>query len=154
MHWVMHPSLRLSFPDICLRPDLMSRMHATRSLIVGTLMILISVPASSADNVKHGEQIYNRCMACHALTYDRVGPRHCGLIGRRAGSVPGFSYSTAMKNIGWIWNKRTLNRFLANPTKVIPGTSMTYDGIKNKQERMDLIAYLEWVDKSAECEKN
>ena len=89
-----------------------------------------------------GEQIYTRCFACHALDRDRTGPRHCGLFGRKAGSVPGFEYSSAMKKSGIIWNEKTLNLFLANPAKTVPGTSMGYDGVKDSQERGDLIAYL------------
>jgi cytochrome c len=92
-----------------------------------------------------GEQIYSRCFACHAIDRDRTGPRHAGLFGRRAGSVPGFPYSAAMKKAGangLVWNDETLDKFLQNPTKFIPGTRMTYAGIKSDQERADLLAYL------------
>lgn len=92
-----------------------------------------------------GEKIYDRCIACHAIDRDRTGPRHAGLIGRRAGSVPDFAYSPAMKRAGadgLIWNEDTLDKFLENPTKYIPGTRMGYAGIKNRQERADLLAYL------------
>ena len=93
--------------------------------------------------------MYSRCLACHALAYDRVGPRHCGLLGRRAGSVPGFQYSDAMKRSGLVWNEKTLDRFLADPLKTVPGTTMTYAGVADAKERADLIAYL----KTAECSK-
>ncbi len=98
-----------------------------------------------------GEDIYSRCLACHALAYDRTGPRHCGLIGRKAGSVPGFSYSDAMKRSEIVWNARTLDRFLADPMKVVPGTAMGYAGIADRQERADLIAYLEHAGSSSQC---
>ncbi len=97
--------------------------------------------ATAADPEK-GREIYARCLACHALEYDRVGPRHCGLVGRRAGSVPGFAYSEAMKRSKIVWNDKTLDRFLANPPKTVPGTAMTYAGVPDAQERADLIAYL------------
>ncbi|MEO8718000.1 MAG: c-type cytochrome [Burkholderiales bacterium] len=107
--------------------------------------------AAPGDAVR-GEQIYARCLACHALAYDRVGPRHCGLIGRRAGSVPGFAYSDAMKASGIVWNAKTLDRFLADPLRRVPGTTMTYAGVPDARERADLIAYLAWAGKSApEC---
>ena len=96
-------------------------------------------------------QIYARCAACHALAYDRVGPRHCGLLGRKAGSVPGFDYSPAMKRSGIVWNAKTLDRFLAAPLERVPGTSMTYAGIPDARERADLIAYLASANRSAEC---
>lgn len=82
-----------------------------------------------------------------------MGPRHCGLFGRLAGSVPGFDYSSAMKNSGITWDEKTLERFLAEPLEVVPGTSMTYDGVRDAQDRLDLIAYVKRVDASAECAK-
>ncbi|MGH8457019.1 MAG: c-type cytochrome [Stenotrophobium sp.] len=104
-------------------------------------------------DAKNGEVIYARCGACHSLTYDRTGPRHCGLFGRRAGSVKGFTYSAAMKNSGVVWNAKTLDRFLADPMKAMPGTAMGYAGIKDPQERADLIAYLKQAGESPQCKK-
>jgi len=94
-------------------------------------------------SVQRGEQVYSRCLACHAIEANRVGPQHCGLFGRRAGTAPGFDgYSKAMRDSGIVWNERTLDRFLQDPTKTVPGTAMTYDGVKDAHERADLIAYL------------
>jgi len=103
--------------------------------------------AAPAGDAARGEALYERCFACHSLETDRAGPRHCGLLGRRAGSVPGFDYSPAMRASGIVWNAETLDRFLAAPTAVVPGTSMGYAGIASAQERADLIAYL----RSARC---
>jgi len=103
---------------------------------------------------KAGEAVYARCFACHALTYNRTGPKHCGLLGRRAGSVPGFQYSVAMKRANWIWDKKMLDRFLANLMKVVPGTTMGYAGVKDRKERADLIAYLEQAGKSDVCREH
>lgn len=105
-------------------------------------------PTGSAEA---GEALYARCFACHALTYNRTGPKHCGLLGRRAGSVAGFEYSDAMKRAGWVWDRKTLDRFLADPMKAIPGTTMGYAGIKSARERADLIAYLEKAGRSEAC---
>ena len=118
-----------------------------------------SAPAVAKDaaprgDAKAGEAIYARCLACHALSYDRTGPRHCGLIGRRAGSVKGFAYSEAMKRSRIVWNAKTLDHFLTNPLKVIPGTAMGYAGIKDRKERANLIAYLEQANASSECRKS
>lgn len=107
--------------------------------------------AALHGDAARGERIYDRCQACHALAYDRTGPRHCGLFGRKAGSVPGFPYSDAMKRSGIVWNARTLDRFLADPTGVVPGTAMGYAGVKDARERADLIAYLEQANRSAAC---
>lgn len=107
--------------------------------------------AQAAPDVLHGAQVYTRCLACHALAYDRVGPRHCGLLGRRAGGVPGFDYSQAMKNSHITWDEKTLNLFLAGPLKAVPGSSMTYDGVPDPKDRSDLIAYLRQVNETPEC---
>ncbi len=121
--------------------------------LAGALWFGAAAPAAAAGDAQRGEQIYGRCLACHALAYDRVGPRHCGLFGRRAGSVPGFDYSPAMKNSNITWNAETLERFLAKPLAVVPGTTMTYDGVADPQDRRDLIAYLKRASMSSECAK-
>ncbi|HZV92609.1 MAG TPA: c-type cytochrome [Caldimonas sp.] len=126
-------------------------MTARRLFVAGVLSTCLLAPASAAPDAARGEQVYARCEACHALAYDRVGPRHCGLIGRVAGSVPGFAYSAAMKNSHIVWNGKTLDRFLASPLKMVPGTAMTYDGVPDARDRADLIAYLESVDRLPQC---
>lgn len=98
--------------------------------------------ALATGDPKAGEAIYPRCAACHALAYDRVGPRHCGLIGRPAGSVAGFEYSPAMKRSKLTWTRESLERFLADPIGTVPGTTMTYAGVPSAKERADLIAFL------------
>ena len=104
-------------------------------------------PASDA-RLKTGEAIYTRCMGCHALAYDRTGPRHCGLFGRRAGSVPGFPYSEAMKRSEIIWSAQTLDRFLADPAQAVPGNAMGYAGVADAGERAALIA---WLRQATRC---
>ncbi|MGH8788921.1 MAG: c-type cytochrome [Cupriavidus necator] len=112
-----------------------------------------SALAGTAADVLRGEQVYARCLACHALASDRVGPRHCGLLGRRAGSVPGFLYSQAMKNSKLTWDEKTLDLFLAKPLKMLPGSTMTYDGVPDPKDRSDLIAYLKQAGHPPECRK-
>lgn len=126
-------------------------MSARRLLQASAVVFGAVVSAHAAPDAVRGEQIYARCQACHALATDRVGPRHCGLFGRLAGSVAGFAYSPAMKNSGLVWNEKTLDRFLAQPMAVVPGTAMTYDGVKDPQERADLIEYLRRANESAAC---
>jgi cytochrome c len=109
-------------------------------------------PAAAVD-IKNGAAVYARCVACHALAYDRTGPRHCGLLGRRAGTVSGFQYSEAMKGSGIVWTPKTLDVFLSNPFKTVPGTSMGYAGVSDPSERRDLIAYIQAASKSEECRK-
>jgi cytochrome c len=124
-----------------------------RGLLVGVLALCTAAPAAAAPDAMRGEQIYTRCLACHALAYDRVGPRHCGLFGRLAGSVSGFEYSPAMQNSKITWDAKTLNRFLAKPLAMVPGSTMTYDGVPDPKERADLIAYLKRANQTPECGK-
>ena len=127
-------------------------MHVLVASMLALDALHPAVAASAAD-AKRGEQIYGRCTACHALAFDRVGPRHCGLFGRRAGSVAGFDYSTAMTNSKITWNEKTLERFLRKPLEMVPGSTMTYDGVPDAKDRADLIAYLKHINRSAECSK-
>ena len=124
-------------------------------LLTGLLLALAAGAAGAATkgDPQAGKEIYARCLACHSLASDRVGPRHCGLFGRRAGSVKGFEYSDAMKRYKVVWNEKTLDRFLANPLKIVPGTNMTYAGVPDPRERADLIAYLKQANESPECGK-
>jgi cytochrome c len=117
-----------------------------RVFVAFLTLLMAAIPAArarAAGDAKAGEAIYERCLACHALAYDRTGPRHCGLFGRRAGSVNGYAYYDAMKKSKITWNAQTLDRFLANPMKAVPGTSMGYAGIADAKERRDLVAYLQ-----------
>jgi len=128
-------------------------VKATRAAGLGAALALGAALSQAAPDPMRGEQVYARCLACHALAHDRVGPRHCGLLGRRAGTVPGFAYSPAMKRSRLTWDEKALDRFLASPMKVVPGTTMTYDGVPDPKDRSDLIAYLRQTADSAECRK-
>ena len=133
--------------------QLAAHRSSTAGVFFGALALCIPALAGAAPEAVHGEQVYVRCMACHALAFDRVGPRHCGLLGRRAGSVSGFNYSAAMKKSRIIWSDKTLDRFLTKPLKMVPGTAMTYDGVANPRDRADLIAYLKHANETPECAK-
>ena len=128
-------------------------MSMRRPWLAAVLAVFAIGAAQSAPDTVRGAQVYARCLACHALAYDRVGPRHCGLMGRRAGSLPGFNYSQAMRSSGITWDEKTLDLFLAKPLKVVPGSTMTYDGITDPTDRIDLIAYLRQVNETPECRK-
>ncbi len=71
-----------------------------------------------------------------------IGPKHCGVVGRNAASLPDFDYSPAMRESGLTWTPETLDRFLLNPAKTVPGNFMPFGGISDAQDRADLIAYL------------
>ncbi len=121
-------------------------------LLAGVALAVSAGAAPKGDPIA-GKEIYARCLACHALAYDRTGPRHCGLFGRRAGSVKDFAYSDAMKCLKIVWNEKSLDRFLANPLAAVPGTAMGYAGVVDRIERANLIAYLKQANQSLECKK-
>jgi cytochrome c len=124
-------------------------MAATRwALALLALAAGCAIAQPSQQALRQGEQVYARCQACHSLDVDRTGPHHCGLFGRRAGSVPGFDYSEAMKRSGITWNAQTLERFLTNPAAMVPGTEMTYAGVRDPGERAALIA---WLQQATRC---
>ncbi len=73
----------------------------------------------------------------------RSGPELNGLVGRKAGSVEGFNYSTAMKNSGITWDDATFHEYITDPKKKVPGNKMLFPGVKDEVERDDLVAYIE-----------
>jgi cytochrome c2 len=92
-----------------------------------------------------GETLFKKnCAICHTLEAgkNKIGPSLAGVVGRKAGSVPGFAYSAANKNSGDIWDAQTLDTYLADPRKFMPGTKMVFAGLKNLQDRKALIEYL------------
>jgi len=121
-----------------------SRRIGVVALALAGLVFAGAVSAApDAAALKRGEDVYARCAACHAIEANRTGPQHCGLFGRRAGTAPGFDgYSKAMRASGIVWDERTLNVFLQDPMKAVPGTAMGYAGVKDDKERAELIAWL------------
>lgn len=112
------------------------------AILVALLVAVAVGDPVRAQDAERGRDLYeSRCFACHSLDADRIGPMHRGVFGRKAGSVAGFSYSSAVKNSGVVWNDDTLNRWLANPQDVIPGQRMNFR-VNAAQDRADIVAYL------------
>ena len=87
---------------------------------------------------------FRQCAVCHATERDRnlIGPSLAGVYGRRAGAVPGFNYSPALRQAGLTWDDQTLDRFLAAPMTAVPGTRMTFAGLKEPSARREVVGYL------------
>ena len=100
----------------------------------------VATAARPGDPVR-GMALYQGCESCHSLNENDVGPKHRGVVGRRAGSVADYAYSPALKSSGLTWDEATLNRWLVNPSALVPGTKMFFK-IDDAQGRADLIAYL------------
>ena len=106
-------------------------------------------PAVAAGDANRGAKLFGQCMTCHSVQADehQTGPSLAHVWNRKAGTVEDFKrYSEAMKRSGISWNEATLDKWLAHPAQAIPGTTMTFPGIKDRQARQDLIAYLKAVD--------
>ena len=103
------------------------------------------VVAQDADN---GAEVFKRCRACHDVgptAKNKVGPILNGIVGRKAATIEGFSYSPANQKAGadgWVWTEEKMNEYLLNPRTAMPGNKMAFAGIKDEQDRKDLIAYL------------
>jgi cytochrome c len=98
--------------------------------------------AEDAQAVSRGLSVYeNNCAGCHSVEANRVGPKHAGIVGRRAGSIKDYPYSAALKKSELVWNRDLLVRWLTDPEQVIPGQAMGFR-LGNVQDRMDVVAYL------------
>ena len=100
-------------------------------------------PDERAPNLEQGRKVYDSCLACHAAApTGPMGPDLRGVVGRRAGELPGFRYSRALRNSRIVWNEATLGAFLTDPQSTVPGNLMPYPGLPDETARRDLIAFL------------
>ena len=122
-------------------------MRAIHLLIVAAfLTFLFGAPlAFSEGNATRGQRVFGSCAACHSLQPDQsmTGPSLAGLWNRKAGSLASFSrYSAALQSANIVWNDKTLDDWVTDPQHLVPGNEMTFAGIKDAQQRADLLAFL------------
>lgn len=114
--------------------------------LMGFLALLFASPVLAVDgNPAQGQRVFGACAACHSLRPDQnmTGPSLAGVLNRRAGTLASFNrYSPAMKAANIEWNDKTLDEWIADPQRIIPGNQMTFPGIKDAKQRADLIAFL------------
>ena len=106
-------------------------------------LLLAAAPAARAQDA--GEVIFKRyCAICHTVDpgKNKIGPSLFGVVGRKSGSAPGYSYSDANKKSGITWTEEELDKYLADPRGVVPGTKMLFAGLKSEADRKAVIAFL------------
>jgi cytochrome c len=117
-----------------------------RYLLLAALVTIAPHAAlAQQGDVARGQRQFQNCTACHSLEPDKnlTGPSLAGVFGRKAGTLPSFTrYSDALKSSGVTWDEKTLDAWIADPQHMIPGNEMTFSGIKNSQQRSDMIAFL------------
>jgi cytochrome c len=122
----------------------MHETSAVKRLVPILALAFVSVAHAQGDP-SAGAAVYAQCAACHAVgagAQSNVGPALNGIVGRRAGTYPGFRYSSALRKSGLTWDDATLAQYLRAPDKVVPGTKMVFAGIANEKDIADVIAYL------------
>jgi len=116
-------------------------------ILSGIAVLFLFAPVAQAQGVgdaQRGAQVFTQCKICHSLEAGKnmVGPSLHSLIGRKAGSMPGYAYSSAMKSANVTWTDDTLSKYLSDPKAFIPGDKMAFTGIKDPTKLGDLLAYL------------
>ena len=120
-----------------------------RTTFLVPLIVVATTGLAHAQDAAAGEKIFVQCKACHQIgetAKNAVGPKLNGLIGRKAGMIEGYAYSDANKNSGITWDEPTFLEYIQNPKAKIPGTKMTFAGLKDEQRIKDLLAYLKQFD--------
>lgn len=126
------------------RPGQSKRHRLGRSTRAWIAITLAWPALALAQDAARGRELFVQCAACHSLQPPSTadGPALAGVIGRASGSVADFRYSRPMSRAGLTWDEATLDRYLAEPQAVVPGTRMAFSGLAQAQDRADLIAYL------------
>jgi cytochrome c len=120
-----------------------------KELVISTVMAtVLATSAHAAGDATKGQQVFKQCALCHTneAGKNKVGPSLFGVIGRKAGTEAGFSYSSSMKEFGesgHTWTPEQLDTYLQDPRKVVTGTKMIFPGLKKEEDRQNVIAYLE-----------
>jgi cytochrome c len=110
-----------------------------------TAPVMVGTARAAGGNADAGAADFKRtCGICHTAEAgkNKIGPSLFAVVGRAAGTAPGFNYSDAMKGSGLTWTPENLEKYIADPKGTVPGNKMAYPGIKDATQRQDIIAYL------------
>ena len=109
-------------------------------------VLLASLPAPyNTGDLENGQRKFGLCRSCHTIVpggANMTGPNLHGVFGRKAGAVADYKYSDAVKNAGFVWDGEHLDKWLAQPRTFLPGTKMSFAGLPDQKDRIDLIAYM------------
>ena len=115
-------------------------------ILLGTVAAAASVGVAAAEDAAAGEQVFSKCKTCHQVgegARNKVGPVLNGIVGRKAGTYPDYSYSAANKDSDLTWDEATLAVYLKNPKGLVHGTKKSFPGLKSDEDIANVIAYLE-----------
>ena len=124
-----------------------------RYAFLGALLAAAAAVPALAQDPAAGEKAFGVCRACHQVgpsAKNALGPILNGVVGRKAGSLPSYSYSSAMKDSGLTWDETQLAKYLDDPQQVVKGTKMAFPGVKDPQKVKDIIAYLSQYEESGQ----
>lgn len=127
-----------------------TRLLAVLAMAAAACSATMSLAAGPAADPVKGKTVFARCMACHKIDTSNtsgLGPNLNRVVGRRAGTLPGFRYSPAMTGSGKVWNEAALDAYLTAPARNIPGNRMAFAGLPNPADRQNVIAYIKSASK-------
>jgi cytochrome c len=117
-----------------------------RTVFLAATLVVAGVGPALAQDAAAGEKDFIVCRACHQIgpgAKIAIGPVLNGVVGRKAGTFPGYQYSDANRDSGLVWTPEELDKYLTSPQTVVPHTKMIFPGLKDAQKRKDVIAFLE-----------
>ncbi len=120
-------------------------MHRSVGIVCGVVVLASASLAHAAGDAQVGETVFKKtCAVCHTTEAgkNKIGPSLHDVVGRHSASLSDFQYSDAMKKADKTWDDETLDAYLTNPRGLVPGTKMIFVGLKNAEDRQNVIAYL------------
>jgi cytochrome c len=120
------------------------RKTSLMMMMIATVALL-SAAGTRAQDAQDGEALFKKqCVVCHTVEAgkNKIGPTLAGIVGQKAGQVPGFAYSDVMKNSGITWTPDNITKYLADPKGFMPGNKMVFAGLKKEEDEKAMIAYL------------